>query len=104
MIYNWSFDYDEIEEKRQKCFEWQVQISDCRFRPLNSTFDNYNPLLKQQSNQDYHINSNWTDELVRTFRRNVRKHNICLRYRIAWNSYDKKKEGTQSSVLVELKA
>jgi len=46
MIYNWSFDYEELEAKREKCFEWNVQIADCRYRPLNQTFDNYNSHVK----------------------------------------------------------
>lgn len=92
MVYNWSFDYAELEAKRKKCFEWGVQIADCRFRPLDQTFDNYNPQLKQQSGKDYYIHSNWTDYLIRKFRADVRKHNICVRYKINWNNYEKKLE------------
>jgi hypothetical protein len=88
MVYNWSFDFEELEEKRKKCFEWGVQIADCRFRPLNQTFDNYNSHVKLQTSEDYYIHSNWSDYLIRKFRSNVRKHNICIRYKIDWDNYD----------------
>jgi hypothetical protein len=92
MIYNWSFDYEELEKKRQKCYEWGIQISDCRFRPLNQTFDNYDSHSLGQTAEDYYIHSNWTDEQIRQFRRNVRRHNICIRQQIKWDEYSKKKE------------
>lgn len=87
MIYNHDLDYEEMEKKRVKCWKWQVQISDCRYRPLDRTDDEYNPYSrKPQTNDNYHINPNWTDELVREFRRNVRKHNICVRHEIKYYS------------------
>lgn len=101
MIFNWSFDYEELERKRAKCFEWGVQISDCRYRPLNQTFDNYNPNLLSQTNKDYYIHSNWTDEQVRQFRRDVRKHNICIRQKIGWNDYSRVKERLYSKKLAK---
>lgn len=79
MIYNFDIDYNEMEDKRVKCFEWGVQITDCRFRPLDKTDDGYNPSKRKQTSKEYHINPNWTDEEVRSFRRNVRRHNICIR-------------------------
>jgi len=73
-----------MEKKRIKCFEWGVQISDCRFRPLDQTYDNYNPrkYAKGQSEDEYHIHKKggWTDEKIREFRRNVRRQNICVRF------------------------
>lgn len=96
MVYNWSFDYYELEAKRKKCFEWGVQIADCRFRPLDQTFDNYNSHVNHQNENDYYIHSNWTDSLIRKFRANVRKHNICVRYKIEWDNYEKKLERTNS--------
>jgi len=42
MIYNWDIPFEEMEKKRIKCWEWKVQISDCRFRPLTQSFDRYN--------------------------------------------------------------
>lgn len=92
MVYNWSFDYEELEAKRRKCFEWGVQIADCRFRPLDQTFDNYNPQMKHQTGNDYYIHSNWSDYLIRKFRADIRKHNICIRYKIDWNNYEKRLE------------
>jgi len=79
MLYNWNIGFNEMEKKRVKCFEWCVQISDCRFRPLDQTFDNYNPRVLGQTNSDYYIHNNWSDLLVKQFRRNVRRHNISVR-------------------------
>ena len=88
MIYNFDLDYDEMERKRVKCYEWGVQISDCRYRPLDRLDDNYNPHKRRgQTNKDYHINPNWFDEEVRSFRRNVRRHNICIRQGMNYHSY-----------------
>ena len=92
MIYNWKYDYDYMELKREKCFEWKIQIADCRFRPLDATFDNYNGNIKNQSNDDYYIHPNWTDFEVKKFRANVRKHNICIRYKIPCDTYSRKLE------------
>lgn len=87
MIYNYDIDYNEMEQKRAKCFEWGVQITDCRYRPLDSTFDEYSSYKhKGQTSEDYWINPNWTDEEVRTFRRNVRRHNICVRHETDYHS------------------
>lgn len=87
MLYNHDLSYNEMEEKRVKCFDWGVQIMDCRFRPLDRLDDNYNPYArKPQTNSDYHINPNWTDEEVRQFRRNVRRHNICIRHDMKYHS------------------
>ena len=87
MIYNADLDYNELEEKRALCFKWGVQVSDCRYRPLNRLDDNYNPYAKKpQTNEEYHINPNWTDEEVRQFRRNVRRHNICIRHNMSYHS------------------
>lgn len=88
MIYNYDLPYDEMEEKRVKCYNWGVQISDCRFRPLDATFDEYNPgkSRKGQTNKEYHIHDNWTDAEVRKFRRNVRRHNICVRHEVDYHS------------------
>lgn len=78
MLYNWKISFEEMEKKRRKCWEWKVQIVDCRFRPLKQTFDYYDP-KKHQSNRDYFIHPYWTDEKVKKFRSNVRKQNICIR-------------------------
>lgn len=88
MIYNWDIPFEEMEEKRIKCWKWEVQISDCRFRPLDQTFDNYNPHLKrEQTSEEYYIHEKyWTDQLVKQFRKNVRRQNICLRQRVSFYS------------------
>lgn len=88
MVYNYKLPFEVMEEKRKKCYEWGVQIADCRFRPLNQTFDNYNPHKKEQSNEDYYIHPNWTDSEVRGFRKNVRRQNICIRQGVPFYSKD----------------
>jgi len=96
MVYNWSFDYEELEAKRKKCLEWGIQIADCRFRPLDQTFDNYKSYIKQQTGDDYYIHTNWSDYLIRKFRSDVRKHNICIRYKIDWYNYEQRLESINS--------
>jgi len=92
MIYNWDYKFEELENKRKKCYEWGVQIADCRFRPLNQTFDRYNSRLKEQTSDDYYISPFWADKQVRTFRRNVRMQNICIRYNIPLERYSQELE------------
>ena len=87
MVYNYELPYTELEKKRVKCAEWGVQIMDCRFRPLNVTKDNYSSYKhKGQTSEDYYIHPNWTDAQVRKFRRNVRRHNICMRHEVDYHS------------------
>jgi len=86
MLYNWDIPFKEMEKKRIKCWEWKVQIADCRYRPINQTFDNYNS-RKKQTNKDYYIHPKWTDEEVKQFRKNVRRQNICVRH--GFNFYSK---------------
>ena len=80
MIYNSDYSFEEMESKRKKCFEFGVQIADCRNRPLTQEFDNYNGNIEQTPN-DYYINKekSWTDIKVKQFRKNVRRQNICIR-------------------------
>lgn len=84
MIYNFNVPYEEMLQKLDYCKRWGVQIIDCRYRPLDSTSDNYSPhaFKKGQTNEDYHIHSTaeWTDDKVREFRKKVRRHNIWVRY------------------------
>jgi hypothetical protein len=84
MIFNWEHNFEEMELKRKKCYEWGVQIADCRNRPLHQEFDNYNGRIKQ-TNKDYYIHKiqGWTDSKVKKFRKNIRRQNICIR-----NGYD----------------
>lgn len=89
MLFNHDISFEEMEKKRMKCWEWNVQISDCRYRPLDQNYDNYNPYIKKpQSRKDYYIHPNWSDKLVRAFRSNVRKQNICVRQDIRYYSAD----------------
>ena len=80
VLYNWEISFKEMEEKRIKCFEWGVQIADCRYRPLNQAFDNYNPRKKEQTPEEYYIHNGWTDNLIKQFRKNIREQNICIRH------------------------
>ncbi len=88
MIYNYEIPYEEMEEKRQKCAKWKVQITDCRYRPLDAEDDNYSSYKREQGPEDYHIHkeSGWTDAKVRKFRRNIRRHNICMRHEMEFHS------------------
>ena len=90
MIYNYEekggLDYNEMEKKRVECANWGVQITDCRYRPLERTDDEYSSYKKHQTNEDYHINPNWTDHEIRKFRRNIRRHNICMRHEVDYHS------------------
>lgn len=81
VLYNHDISFEEMERKRLKCWDWKVQIADCRFRPLDGLNDAYNPNARAQSSEDYFISEHWTDALVRQFRRNVRRQNICVRMR-----------------------
>ncbi|WP_296847663.1 radical SAM protein [uncultured Methanobrevibacter sp.] len=88
MIYNYIIPYEKMEEKRQICAEWKVQITDCRYRPLKAEDDRYSPYKREQGPEDYHIHeeSGWTDAKVRKFRRNIRRHNICMRHEMEFHS------------------
>lgn len=86
MIYNWDLDFEEMEKKRIKCWEWGVQISDCRNRPLDQLHDHYKPLRDQNSGEDYYIHPSWTDAEVKQFRKSVRKQNICNRQNLKYHS------------------
>ena len=84
MIYNYETSYENMIRKLEKCREWGVQINDCRYRPLNTRHDDYNPgkYRAGQSSKDYYIHSKggWSDATIRDFRREVRQHNIWVRY------------------------
>ena len=84
MIYNFDIPYETMLKKLDYCGNWGVQITDCRYRPLNSLDDNYNPAKFKtgQTKNDYYIHtkSGWTDQKIRDFRKRVRQHNIWIRY------------------------
>ena len=82
-IYNYNISYKDMLKKLDYCKKWGIQIADCRYRPLDSTDDRYNPQAKsgQDENSYYiHTQGGWTDNKVRDFRRRVRQHNIWIRY------------------------
>jgi len=84
MIYNFDIPFKEMLKKLNFCKRLGVQITDCRYRPLESTFDNYDPhaFKTGQTERDYYIHSKagWTDAKIRDFRSRVREHNIAIRY------------------------
>jgi hypothetical protein len=105
MIYNWNIPFKEMEKKRIKCWEWKVQISDCRFRPLNQLFDDYKPYNLGQTNDDYYIHNEarWNDGLVKQFRRNVRRQNICVRQGVDIYSRDMELRKVSPAVVKKFK-
>ena len=87
MIYNYNISFEEMEQKRIQCWEWNVQIIDCRYRPLNKYYDRYNPYTKKpQTDKEYYIHDGWSDKLIREFRANIRKQNICVRQEVLYYS------------------
>ena len=92
MIYNYDLDYYEMKKKLGRCKKWGVQIADCRYRPLDQTFDNYNPRRKQ-TNTDYYIHPVWTDKQIKSFRRKVREQNIVIRHGFSFYSRELERFG-----------
>jgi len=97
MIYNYDISYKDMVRKLRYCEKWGVQITDCRFRPLDSVQDRYDPTKFRtgQTGDDYYIHekSGWTDQKIRDFRKGVRQHNISIRYaRDKGLTYDKRME------------
>jgi hypothetical protein len=84
MIYNYDTPYEAMLKKLDHCKRWGVQVSDCRYRPLTSMYDHYDPTKYRtgQTGDDYYIHQSagWTDGRVRDFRKRVRQHNIWVRY------------------------
>lgn len=84
MIYNFNISFEDMLRKLTYCKEWGVQITDCRFRPLDVTKDDFKPhkFKEWQSDDEYYIHkkAGWTDRKVRDFRKSVREHNIWVRY------------------------
>jgi hypothetical protein len=87
MIYNFEQDYSEMLKKLKQCKKWGVQIADCRYRPLNQTYDNYSP-RKAQTVDDYFIHSKWTDRRIKLFRKKVREQNIVIRHGFSFYNKD----------------
>jgi len=84
MIYNFNIPYQDMLKKLEYCKKWGVQITDCRYRPLSATYDNYNPhsFKEGQTKKDYYIHEEggWTDKKIRDFRKRVRQQNMEIRY------------------------
>ena len=93
ILYNFDLPYEDILEKIRYCKKWGVQITDCRYRPLDSTSDDYDPRAWRngQTVDEYYIHQKggWTDAQIRSVRKRVREHNIEIRYSCR---YDKKME------------
>jgi len=102
MLYNHDISFEEMERKRISCWNWKTQIADCRYRPLNQIIDEYKPQAKGQTSSDYFISEKWSDALVKQFRRNVRRQNICVRMRYPIYSYnaEQKRMGKDSLSLL----
>lgn len=80
MLFNHDMSFDECEKKRVKLYNYGVQITGCRFRPYNQYYDAFYGKWNEQTSDDYFIHNNWTDEQVRVFNSNCRKHNLCIRF------------------------
>lgn len=83
MIYNFDVPYEDMIKKLAFCKKIGVQITDCRNRPLDLDYDNYDPHMKNgQPEGSFYINkeAGWTDKKIREFRSQVRQHNIEVRY------------------------
>ena len=97
MIYNFDTSYEHMLKKLNYCKRWGVQITDCRYRPLISTYDHYNPqkFRQGQTAEEYYIHTKagWTDKKIRDFRKKIRQHNIWIRYaKDKGLAYDKRME------------
>jgi len=104
MIYNWKIPFEEMEKKRIACWKWRVQISDCRYRPLDQLYDYYKPRKRNQTNKEYHIHveAGWSDDLVKQFRRNIRRQNICVRHNFPFHSSKLERKGIPKAQYWEL--
>ncbi len=93
MLYNHDMSPESIFEKVEQCFQWGVQVSDCRYRPLDLFHDGYLPQAVSQDDSEYYLHEGWTDADVRGVRRAVRANNICVRYVIPRERYARELEG-----------
>jgi hypothetical protein len=103
MLYNWRIPFEEMEQKRLKCWDWKVQIADCRYRPLTQTYDYYDA-TKKQTNEDYYIHPSWTDAEVKQFRKNVRRQNICVRHGFRFYSNNLEQQKLSPKLTLYLKS
>ena len=87
MLSNYEQSFEELEWKRMYCWKWRVQVNQCRFRPLDQLYDYFSGKRKNQTSDDYYIHPKWSDRLVKQFNRNVRRHNLSVRFRSDYHSY-----------------
>ena len=78
MMFNHRLRYAEMRANLDACRRWRVRVIDCRYRPLDQTFDGYVPGAKAQTPEDYYIHPGWNDHEIRCFRRAVRRQNIAI--------------------------
>lgn len=102
MIYNWDIPFRDMERKRLKCWDWKVQITDCRYRPINQLHDHFNSRIPQTSD-DYFIHPKWTDAEVKQFRKNVRRQNICVRHGFPFHSSLLERKGVSKKLSMTLR-
>lgn len=59
MIYNHDIPYEKMLKKLNYCKRLGVQVSDCRYRPLESVDDNYDPSKYRTGHKeaDYYIHT-----------------------------------------------
>lgn len=86
MLLNHDQSYAELEFKRMYCWYWRVQVTNCRFRPLDQLNDNFKGKKKNQTIVEYYIHPNWSDSMIKQFNRNVRKHDMSIRFRSKFHS------------------
>jgi len=103
VLYNWDILFEEMEKKRIKCWHWKVQIADCRYRPLNQMYDNYKPKIVDQSSKDYYVHKGWDDALIKQFRKNVRRQNICVRQDVKFYSPSIERKKISKEKIIKLK-
>ncbi len=87
ILYNHDLPPTELMAKVEQCYQWGIQVADCRFRPLGLFHDGYRPYKKTQADDEYYLHKGWTDSDVRLLRRTVRSNNICVRYGIPRERY-----------------
>lgn len=107
MLFNHELTFEECEKKRVKLYNYGVQITGCRFRPYDQYYDSFYGKWNEQTSDDYYIHDNWTDEEVRVFNSNVRRHNTCIRYESKYYSnamFHKKVPYEQAQMLKKLSA
>ena len=103
VLYNWDIQFKEMEKKRIKCWEWRVQIADCRYRPLNQNYDHYNGSKSNQTDKDYFIHPNWSDSSIKAFRKNIRNQNICIRQDTKYYSANIERKRISKSEVIKYK-